>query len=115
MTSVHSVDGMVCRMSTSAGGPEVVSRVGELLRGLGAHEPKGVSTSDLARHTAMARPTAHRLLTSLAREGLADRDVATGAWHLGPELYLLGASASTRYDVREPARDVVHDLATITG
>ena len=63
----------------------------------------------------MARPTAHRLLTSLAREGLVDRDNGTGAWHLGPELYLLGATASPRYDVRDPAREVVHDLAASTG
>ena len=102
-------------MSKSAPGPEVVSRVGDLLRGVAAHEPHGVSTTDVARGIAMARPTAHRLLTSLAREGLVDRDNGTGAWHLGPELYLLGATASPRYDVREPAREVVHDLAVSTG
>ena len=102
-------------MSKSAQGPEVVSRVGDLLRGVAAHEPRGVSTTDVARDIAMARPTAHRLLSSLAREGLVDRDNGTGAWHLGPELYLLGATASPRYDVRDPAREVVHDLAASTG
>ena len=102
-------------MSKSARGPEVVSRVGDLLRGLAAYEPEGVSTTDVARDIAMARPTAHRLLSSLAREGLVDRDIQTGAWHLGPELYLLGATASPRYDVRDAAREVVHDLAASTG
>jgi DNA-binding IclR family transcriptional regulator len=96
-------------------GPEVVTRVGQLLRGIGTHEPEGVSTTDLSRHTAMARPTAHRLLTSLAREGLLDRDAATGAWHLGPELYLLGASAAARYDVGDRGREIVRDLADRTG
>jgi DNA-binding IclR family transcriptional regulator len=102
-------------VSKSVQGPEVVSRVGDLLRGVAAHEPTGVSTTDVARDTTMARPTVHRLLTSLAREGLVDRDIGTGAWHLGPELYLLGATASSRYDVRDPAREVIHDLATSTG
>ena len=92
-----------------------MSRVGDLLRGLAAYEPQGVTTTRVAQAVGMARPTAHRLLSSLAREGLVDRDSATGAWHLGPELYLLGATASPRYDVRAPARDVVHDLAASTG
>ncbi len=96
-------------------GVEVVSRVGDLLRGIGTHEPDGVSTTDVARHVTMARPTAHRLLTSLAREGMVDREARTGLWHLGPELYLLGASAAPRYDIGRHARGIVHDLAQETG
>ena len=59
----------------------------------------------------MARPTAHRLLTSLAREGLVDRDIGTGAWHLGPGLspWRDGVAPVRR---QRPAREVVHDLAT---
>ncbi|KQX75100.1 IclR family transcriptional regulator [Aeromicrobium sp. Root472D3] len=96
-------------------GIEVVARVGALLRGVGTHEPGGVSTTDAAREVVMARPTAHRLLTSLAREGLVDRDPRTGLWHLGPELYLLGTSAASRYDISHHARAVVHELAAETG
>jgi DNA-binding IclR family transcriptional regulator len=98
-----------------AKGPEVVSRVADLLRGVGAHEPGGGTTTQLARHTGMTRPTAHRLLSSLAREGLLDRDDETGTWHLGPELYLLGSAAATRYDISPHARAVVHALARETG
>jgi DNA-binding IclR family transcriptional regulator len=96
-------------------GIEVVSRVGALLRGIAAHEPSGASTTEIARTTGMARPTAHRLLGSLAREGLADRDDRSGHWHLGPELYLLGTSAAARYDISHHARAIVHDLAETTG
>jgi DNA-binding IclR family transcriptional regulator len=93
----------------------VVARVGLLLRGVGAHEPGGVSTSDVARHVDLARPTVHRLLTSLSAEGLIDRDDRSGLWHLGPELYLLGSSAASRFDIREDARDIVAALAEQTG
>lgn len=93
----------------------VVARVGRVLRSVGAHEPGGVSTSALARHAGLARPTAHRLLTSLTVEGLVDRDGQSGLWRLGPELYLLGAAAATRYDIREDARDIVRSLAEQTG
>lgn len=96
-------------------GPDVVSRVGALLRAVGVSEPDGSSTTEVARQTDMTRPTTHRLLTSLAREGLVDRDTSSGRWHLGPELYLLGTSAAARYDISHHARGIVHDLAQETG
>jgi DNA-binding IclR family transcriptional regulator len=93
----------------------VVARVAALLGAVGAAEPKGASTTDLGRATELARPTAHRLLTSLAEVGLIDRDAKTGRWLLGPEMYLLGAVAATRYDVTDKAREVVTRLAAETG
>lgn len=94
---------------------DVVSRVGALLRAVGSHEPEGSSTTEVARQVDMTRPTAHRLLTALAREGLVDREAQSGRWHLGPELYLLGTSAAARYDITRHARGVVQDLARETG
>lgn len=46
---------------------------------------------------------------------MVDRDPHTGLWTLGPELYLLGASASTRYDITSQARAVIDVLAHETG
>lgn len=94
---------------------DVVGRVGTVLRALARHEPGGATTSTLARSTGLARPTVHRLLTSLARESLADRDPETGRWLLGPELHFLGTSAARRYDVAETAHPVVRRLAQQTA
>ncbi|WP_110208158.1 IclR family transcriptional regulator [Nocardioides daejeonensis] len=93
---------------------DVVGRVHEVLKALAAHEPDGVRTSDLARATGIARPTAHRLLSTLARVGLADRDAATERWLLGPELHFLGAAAASRYDVTQIAQPFVRRLADAT-
>lgn len=97
------------------GRPHVIGRVAALLRAIAATEPDGASTSDLARAAGLARPTAHRLLTSLAEEGLVDRDNRTGRWSLGAELYLLGSQAAGRYDITDNARDILRDLARETG
>ncbi|CRK50144.1 IclR family transcriptional regulator [Rhodococcus sp. RD6.2] len=105
---------MIGRMESDAK-PQVIRRVGALLRAVSAAEPAGASTSDLARAAELARPTAHRLLASLAEEGLVDRDNKTGRWSLGPELYLLGAQAATRYDISDAARDILRELARDTG
>ncbi|MFZ2173704.1 MAG: IclR family transcriptional regulator [Rhodococcus sp. (in: high G+C Gram-positive bacteria)] len=102
-------------MNEETRGPHVVGRVGALLRAVGAHEPTGASTTVLGREAGLARPTAHRLLSSLADEGLLDRDPKTGRWALGPELYLLGAAAATRYDITTHARGVLDRLARETG
>lgn len=95
--------------------PNVVARATALLRAVGAAEPTGASTTDLGRATRLARPTAHRLLTSLCNEGFLDRDSSTGLWALGPEMYLLGSAAAGRYDITDDARSVVHTLARVSG
>lgn len=101
-------------MSSDARG-QLVTRIAALLRTVSSHEPEGVTTSEVARSTDLARPTVHRLLSSLADEGLVDRDPASGRWALGPELYLLGSLASVRYDITDLAGDVLRDLARATG
>ncbi|WP_246127748.1 IclR family transcriptional regulator [Amycolatopsis rhizosphaerae] len=95
--------------------PHVVGRVGRLLRALSQQAVSGATTTALARDTGLPRATAHRLLESLAREGFVDRDTRSGRWFLGPELYLLGAAASPRYDLTNEARGSVHRLAQATG
>ncbi|MBC7629920.1 IclR family transcriptional regulator [Aeromicrobium sp.] len=95
--------------------PHVVTRVGALLRAVGACEPGGGSTTQLASLAGLARPTTHRLLMSLAEQGMVDRSATSGRWWLGPELYLLGNAAAARYDITGQARDIVHSLARETG
>ncbi|AEV84137.1 IclR family transcriptional regulator [Actinoplanes sp. SE50] len=92
----------------------MLGRAGVLLRAISSHEPEGATTAELARLTAIARPTAHRLLTALMTEGFTDRDPG-GRWRLGPELYLLGTAAAARYDVTAVAQPSVRRLAVATG
>lgn len=93
---------------------DVVGRVGAVLRAVAAQEPDGGTTSAVARAGGLARPTVHRLLTSLLAEGLVDR-TPDGRWLLGPELYLLGAGAASRYDVTSLAQPIVRQLSVETG
>ena len=94
--------------------PDVIGRAGVVLRALARAEPQGATTSDIAKATNLARPTAHRLLSSLHTEGLVDRD-DMGRWLLGAELYLLGTAAGARYDVTATAQPFVRHLSVATG
>jgi DNA-binding IclR family transcriptional regulator len=96
-------------------GSSVIGRVSVGLRLLSQHEPGGVTTSELARGTGLPRPTAHRFLAALQTEGFVDRDSGSGRWVLGPEMFLLGAATSVRYDATEEARPHLRRLAEATG
>ncbi|MFE9789475.1 IclR family transcriptional regulator [Nocardia salmonicida] len=69
----------------------------------------------MAERAGLARPTAHRLLTALAQEGVADRESATGRWSPGPELFFLGSVAARRYDIAEQAQPILRRLSQSTG
>jgi DNA-binding IclR family transcriptional regulator len=96
-------------------GTQVLARAAALLRAVSSGSSDGISTTDAARSANVPRPTAHRLLLALGEQGMVDRDTQTGRWSLGPELYLLGASASSRYDITHQAHSVIEVLAHQTG
>lgn len=96
-------------------GTQVIGRAAAVLRAVSASMPRGLGSSAVAEACGLSRPTAHRLLSSLAAEGFIDHDALTGRWFPGPELYLMGAVAAERYDVTGSARATVRALADLTG
>lgn len=98
--------------ATATSGTQVVGRVAAVLQAVAAAGTAG--TAEIARSTGLTRPTAHRLLTALAHEGLLDRD-GTGSWALGFELTLLGAVAAQRYPAQDLATPHLRRLAEATG
>ncbi|MDL9980134.1 IclR family transcriptional regulator [Microbacterium sp. ASV49] len=100
--------------SRSVPGAQAIARAAALLRLVTAAGSSGAATTELAARTGLTRPTAHRLLTALRREGLVDQDEESGRWMPGPELYLMGNVAAARYDITDVARDIVRSLAVRT-
>lgn len=105
---------MDMRPAKTIPGAQAVARAAALLRLVTAAGDDGSTVADLARRAALTRPTTHRLLTALRHEGLVDHDERTGRWMPGPELYLMGTVAASRYDVTAIARDIVRSLAVRT-
>lgn len=98
----------------SVPGAQSVARAARLLRLVTGAGDEGMPVADLARRADLTRPTAHRLLVALRHEGLVDQDERTGRWTTGPELYLMGTVAASRYDITSIARDIVRSLAVRT-
>ena len=100
--------------SRSVPGAQAIARAAALLRLVTGAGDEGVSVAELSRRAELTRPTTHRLLTALRHEGLVDQDERTGRWMPGPELYLMGTVAASRYDITAIARDIVRSLAVRT-
>lgn len=98
----------------SVPGAQAIARAASLLRLVTASGQDGASLHDLARSADLTRSTAHRLLSALRVEGLVDRDEESTRWMPGPELFLMGSVAASRYDVTALARDIVRSLAVRT-
>lgn len=95
-------------------GAQVVSRIAGLLRLVG-RSADGMPLSALVNESGLTRPTVHRLLSSLASEGLLDHDPGSGNWVLGPEIFLMGSVATARFPLEDVARPSLRRLAEATG
>lgn len=95
-------------------GAQVVGRVALLLRLVGSH-PRGATMTQLVHDSELTRPTVHRLLSSLAAEGLLLLDTATATWHYGPEISVMGSLAAERHSIEHRARPTLARLAELTG
>ena len=61
-------------------------------------ETSGLQAGELVQATGLNRITLHRMLKSLDREGLVERDTSR-CYHLGPQAWLLGMAANRRFDL----------------
>jgi IclR family acetate operon transcriptional repressor len=90
-----------------------VARAIAALEALAAH-PDGLGVNELGRRLGVNASSASRLLATLERGGLVERE-AQGPYRLGLGLVRLAHAALARLDVRELARPLLAQLAEETG
>ena len=96
-------------------GAQSIERAAGLLRILGSARDRGASLTELVEASGLAKPTCRRILLALIGAGLAEQDLSTHRYFLGPEAYVLGAVAALRYGLHRVAYDSVCRLAAETG
>lgn len=100
--------------SSGARGVRAVERAVELLFRL-AEYPSGTSLHQLAQDTRWSKSTIHRLLGTLERLGVVERDRQTRAYRIGPRLRQLAQVERTAIDLRQVARPEMERLRALTG
>ncbi|HUZ53690.1 MAG TPA: IclR family transcriptional regulator [Streptosporangiaceae bacterium] len=98
------------------GGTQVLTSVANsarLLREFGRGEPQ-LGVSELARRLGIAKSSAHRIVHTLAKEGLLERVEETGAYRLSVTMQILGASAQATSGLHAAATAALDQLRALT-
>lgn len=77
-------------------GAQSIDRAMGLLREIAARHTEGAALAQLVEATGLDRTTSHRMVASLVRAGLAERDAASGLYRLGAESMALGLASMQR-------------------
>ncbi len=93
------------------GGTQSLDRAVGVLRLVASRTGLGVRLVDIVERSGLSKPTAHRLLQALERQGLLAHDPATRLYHLGPEAFVIGTLAAERYGIHRAALPSLSRLA----
>jgi len=74
-----------------------------------------LSGTEIARKVGIHKTTAHRILSTLAKDGILDRNLKTGKYTIGHELFALGSLYLSTTDILKTADPVVKTLNDLTG
>lgn len=99
----------------AAGGAQSIDRAATLLLLVGRAGPFGARLSEVVEQCDLAKPTVRRILLALVRAGLLDQDPETRRYYIGPEIYVLGTLASTRFGIHPISLRSLVRLSQETG
>lgn len=96
-------------------GAQTVERACTLLREIARSGPEGARILDLCGALELSRPTAHRILLSLAAAGFVRQEPHTRRWRLGSTLFELGLAAPSPVESLPDITHEIDQLAEATG
>lgn len=85
--------GIVFHNMDRIGGVQSINRAVTLLRIIARYGKGGAKMGDLVRYAEISRPTVHRILAALCRQGLVEHDAALKRYMIGPTAFELGLVA----------------------
>lgn len=80
-----------------------VQRAIDILRAFGVTE-NALTLTEISQKTGLAKSTATRILATLEENNFLEKDVATGKYYLGAQLYFLGHAAGRSIDLKDVAK-----------
>lgn len=100
------------QVQSTRGGSLTVEKAIDLLERVAA-APEGIRNLELAREVGLDKSTSHRLLSTLERRGLLERDPHTRQYVLGSRVVELASGAAINSTLA--ARAVLYELVALTG
>ena len=102
------------KTSPNPTGTQSIDRVLSILKKVAQHNESGVRLSDLSKELELHTATVHRMLSILVKEGWVSMDPVSKAYHLGYEIFALGANAN-QFKVKNLLHGVVERVAEQVG
>jgi DNA-binding IclR family transcriptional regulator len=96
-------------------GTQSIERAARILREIASFSVHGLRLSDLSTQLKLERPTIHRILSCLVREGLVMQHPQTRRYLLGHGLYELGLTAATQFKLQAICEPSLKRIAESTG
>lgn len=93
---------------------QTVTNAARLLKAFLTRE-ESLGVSELARRLGLGKSAVHRLLSTLAAEGLVEQDPNTGGYRLGLVIFELGGAVRVHMDLHAAAGSVLAHLREETG
>ena len=101
-------------MGEDGTGTQSLDRAMALLRIVAGRSGRGIRLVEAVAQSGLSKPTTHRLLQALERNGFVYQDTAEKAYHLGPEALVIGTLAAERFGIHRVALPSLHRLAAAT-
>jgi DNA-binding IclR family transcriptional regulator len=95
----------------SSPGAQSLDRAIEVLRIVASRSGRGIRLVEVVERSGLAKPTAHRLLQALERQGLVAQEPGEKLYHLGPEAFVIGTLAAERFNIHRLAMPSLARLA----
>jgi len=96
-------------------GTQSIERAARILREIASFSVHGLRLSDLATQLKLERPTIHRILSCLVREGLVMQHPRSRRYLLGHGLYELGLTAATQFKMQAICEPSLRRIAEATA
>jgi DNA-binding IclR family transcriptional regulator len=106
------IDSMI---DTNARGTQSIDRTLGVLKQVVAHGVHGLTVADLVALSGLERPTVHRIVQALERQGLLSRPAGSKRYVLGDYCRQMAAAFADRADLRSVCEPVLRGASEETG
>jgi DNA-binding IclR family transcriptional regulator len=100
--------------STDSRGTQSIDRTMALLKQVVAHGSRGLTVAELVTRSELERPTVHRIVQALERQGLLKRPAGSKRYVLGDYCRLMAAAFADQVDLRKLCEPVLRAVSEET-
>ena len=108
------VNGSTRSVAAEGGGTQAIERALLVLRVLASNGRRGMRVADIAAASALPQSTVSRMLGTLVREGVVERDARLRRYFVGHVVHELALVARLSYELPQACQPAMRDLAQLS-